>query len=223
MFAAASMAGVLPVIAREFTQRTGVPVRFSFAASSLLARQIEAGARADVFVSADDAWMAYLASRLPLRARQTLALNRLVLVVPKESTARLTLGPGLDLSPILGPRGRLAIADPQAVPAGRYAAAALRKYGAWDGLKSRLAPAQNVRDALLYVARGDAPIGVVYATDARADPRVRVLALFPADSHPPIRYPAAVVTGRPEAAALLVFATGPIGRAAFARAGFGLP
>jgi len=222
VFAAASLTDVLGEIGKEYQAKTGKRVKFSFAASSALARQIEAGARADLFVSADLEWMDYLAERKLIAAdsRRNVAGNRLVLVAPADSTARIEVIDGLDLRGTLGER-RLAIADPDIVPAGRYAKAALEALHGWSGVSDRLARAENVRVALAYVATGEAPLGIVYETDARVEPRVRIVGRFPAESHPEIRYPAALtrVAGG-DAKGLLDFLGSPQARAAFTRHGF---
>jgi molybdate transport system substrate-binding protein len=201
VFAAASLANVLADIDRAFTARTGVRVTSSLAASSLLAKQIEAGAPADVYFSADLQWMDYLQERGLLRAgsRRDLLGNSLVLIAPRSSTLRVSIGPGFPLARLLG-SGRLAIADADSVPAGIYARQALEKLGVWSSVEPRLVRAENVRAALEYVARGDAPLGIVYHTDALVEKRVRIVGVFPADSHPPIVYPVAL-TSRADAAA----------------------
>ncbi len=197
----------------------------SFAASSALARQALAGARAELFVSADAEWMDAVAAKGLLRAgtRADFVSNRLVLVAPLSAPTRaVRLGRGGTLSAVLG-RGRLAMADPAAVPAGKYGQAALERLGDWPAVSTRIARAENVRAALALVERGAAPLGVVYATDARASRRVRVVAVFPAASHPPIRYPLAILQAsrHPDAAGFRAFLLSPRGRAIFARFGFG--
>ncbi len=207
VFAAASLTQVLEELSREFERASGVTVKLSFAASSALARQIESGAKADVFVSADQEWMNYLDERKFIAAatRRNLVGNRLVLIAPADSRIALKIAPGFALAASLGD-GRLATADPDTVPAGRYARAALTALGAWDGVESRLARGENVRTAMMYVARGEAPLGIVYATDAKVDPKVRIVDTFPGNSHPPITYPAAATnTGQPEALEYLEF------------------
>ncbi|KAA2237190.1 molybdate ABC transporter substrate-binding protein [Salinarimonas soli] len=224
VFAAASLKTALEDVARSFTDATGTPVRFSFAASSALARQIEAGAPADVFASADIEWMDYLAGRRLVMAgtRVDLLGNRLVVVAPAASPLHeLALTPDA-LRAALG-TGRIATGEVTAVPAGRYAKAALEHLGLWAEAGPRLAQAENVRAALAFVSRGEAPLGIVYETDARADPGVRVVAAFPPGSHPPIVYPFAVTAGAtaPEAARrFLAFLGGPQARAAFEAQGF---
>lgn len=223
VFAAASLTDVLQQIGADYAA-TGQPLpRFSFAASSALARQIESGARADVFFSADREWMDYLESRGLLRGgtRRDVVANSLVLIAPADSRLQLAVAPGFPLAAALGPRGRLATGDPDFVPVGRYARAALTTLGVWDGIAGRLVRADNVRVALAYVARGEAPLGIVYATDAQADARVRVVAAFPADSYPPIRYPVAATRDAAAGAeAFIAFVSGPVAAARFAAAGF---
>ena len=192
VFAAASLTNVLDELSTDWTRRSGVPVKLSFAASSALARQIEAGSRADVFVSADQEWMDYLAAKSLVKkeSRRDLAANSLVLIAPADSKVRLILRPGVSFDAALG-GGRLATGDPATVPVGRYARSAFESLGVWDQLKDRLVPADNVRGALNFVARGEVSLGVVYATDARAEKAVRIVAIFPAETHAPITYPAA--------------------------------
>lgn len=217
VFAAASLQDALRAI--EPAWRTASPgnpsLRFSFAASSALARQIEQGAPADLFASADEPWMDYLQERglIAPDTRASPLANALVLVVPADSPVRpLALHRGADLSALLGPNGRLATGDPAHVPAGRYARAALEWMGQWGALAPRLARADNVRSALLLVERGEAPLGVVYATDAQASRGVKVVGAFPPASHPPVTYPFALTrraAADPRAGALLAFLAGP--------------
>jgi molybdate transport system substrate-binding protein len=193
VFAAASLADALDQVDRAYAARTGVEVKASFAASSLLAKQIEAGAPADVFLSADRESMDYLEQRGLLKpgSRRDLLGNALVLVAPVASTVQLKIAPGFDLAGALQ-GGRLATGDPDSVPVGRYARAALSQLGVWRQVSARLVRAENVRAALEYVARGEAPLGIVYRTDAQAEERVRLVDTFPADTHPPIIYPVAL-------------------------------
>ncbi|UHQ22507.1 molybdate ABC transporter substrate-binding protein [Lysobacter sp. 5GHs7-4] len=207
VFAAASLKESLDEAAVAYEAQTGQPLRVSYAASSALARQIEQGAPADVFLSADLDWMDYLQQRklVDEASRRNLLGNTLVLVAPASSPAKpLQLKPGVDLRPLLGD-GRLALALTASVPAGKYARAAFESLGVWTQLQPRVAEAENVRAALMLVARGEAPLGVVYASDARAEPKVRVLATFPADSHPAIVYPVARLRAstHPQAAAFV--------------------
>jgi molybdate transport system substrate-binding protein len=196
IFAAASLTDALGEIDKAYTARTGVEVKASFAASSALARQIESGARAEVFFSADEEWMDYLAQRnlLQPRTRHDVIGNRLVMVAPVDSTAKVDIKPNFSIANILGDNGRVATGDPDSVPVGKYAQAALTRLGIWDTIAPRLVRAENVRAALAYVARGEAKLGIVYSTDAQAEKRVRVVGIFPADSHTPIRYPIAATT-----------------------------
>lgn len=196
----------------------------SFAASSALARQVDAGAPADLFLSADEEWMDYVEERgrLAPGTRVSFLANRLVLIAPAGSRVRLSIRRGLPLARALGERGRLAMADPDAVPAGKYGKAALETLGIWSSVAGRIAPAENVRAALALVERGAAPLGIVYATDAMASKKVRVVDSFPVSSHPPITYPLARLkssTNR-EAEAFRRFLLSGTARAIFARHGF---
>ena len=196
----------------------------SFAGSSALARQIEAGAPADLFVSADEQWMDYLANKRLLRpgSRAPLLTNALVLVAPASSRTAITIARGFPLARALG-NGRLAMADPDAVPAGLYGKQALTRLGVWSAVEGRIASAENVRAALALVARGEAPLGIVYATDAMAERGVRVVGRFPEASHAPIVYPVAPLAAsrNPEAEAFRRFLLSPAGKAIFRRFGFG--
>jgi molybdate transport system substrate-binding protein len=222
IFAAASLTNVLQDIGAAYAAAGAATPRFSFAASSVLARQIEAGARADVFFSADQEWMDYLAARGLIRndSRRDILGNRLVLIAPAASTAELHIARGFPLVHALG-KGRLATGDPDYVPAGKYARSALMTLGVWGDVADRLVRADNVRVALAFVARGETPFGIVYATDAAAEPKVRVVDTFPADSHLPITYPVAVTSvARPEAAAFISFTVSEKAAEIFRRAGF---
>jgi len=196
VFAAASLKNALDEANSLFLFENGSGVRVSYGASSALAKQIENGAPADVFISADNDWMDYLAERKLIKpdTREKFLGNKLVLVAPADSKVTLSIGPNFALAQALG-NGRLAIADPAAVPAGKYGKAALEKLGVWSSVTGKLAPAQDVRAALLLVSRGEAPLGIVYQTDAAADKNVKVIATFPESSHPPIVYPLAILTG----------------------------
>jgi molybdate transport system substrate-binding protein len=223
VFAAASLTDSLQKVSDAYTARTGAPVKLSFAASSALARQIEAGARADVFFPADQEWMDYLEERRLIHKASRIDVlgNRLALVAPEDSVIRLKLGPGAPVAAALGSSGRLATGDPDSVPAGKYAKAALTSLNLWPALASRLARAENVRVALSYVARGEAPLGIVYVTDARVEPRVRIVDLFPETSHAPITYPvAATALAQPAAAGYIRFLHSPEAQALFIDAGF---
>ena len=199
-------------------------MRVAYGASSALARQVEAGAPAQLFISADREWMDHVA-RLGLvqGAPSVLLTNELVLVAPKQAVPRLAIAPGFALAAALG-RGRLAVADPRHVPAGKYARAALESLGAWREVEQRLAPAENVRAALALVARGEVPLGIVYRTDAAAEPAVAIVGAFPAGSHPPIEYPLARLKGAGAPAGDLArFLQEGAARAIWARHGFGPP
>jgi molybdate transport system substrate-binding protein len=222
-FAAASLTDVLGEIGPAWTARSGVAVRFSFAGSSALARQIEAGAPAGVFVSADQEWMDYLAQRRLIQpaTRTDIAGNSLVLVAPADRRLQLSIAPGFALARALGRNGRLAMGDPQSVPAGKYAKAALTALGVWDEVANRIIAADNVRTALNFIALGEAPLGIVYATDVRGSDRVRVVGILPAATHEPIIYPAAVtVRGDADAAAFARFLGSAEARTIFRRYGF---
>jgi molybdate transport system substrate-binding protein len=222
VFAAASLTDALQEVGTDFTRRTGLPVRFSFASSAVLARQLEAGAPAGIFISADRDWMDHVQSRglIVRSSRVALLRGRLVLIAPVDSKVQLRIGRGFPLARALG-GGRLAIGDPQAVPAGRYARAALTAYGVWPSVAARLAPAENVRAALLLVARKEAPLGIVYETDAKAEPRVRIVGTFPSGSHPPIVYPMAVTSkASPAAANFARYVQGSAAAVIFRRHGF---
>ena len=222
VFAAASLADALGEINTAFTAQTGVPVKASFAASSVLAKQIEAGAPADVFFSADREWMDYLGQRGLLKpgSRRDVLGNALVLIAPAASPVHLKIAPGFDLAGALH-GGRLATGDPDSVPAGLYARAALTKLGVWERVADRLARAENVRAALEYVARGETPLGIVYRTDALAEKNVRIVDVFPADTHPPITYPLALTAqARPASERFASFVGGDAARQIFLRRGF---
>jgi molybdate transport system substrate-binding protein len=224
VFAAASLKNALDDVTTRYLNQTGKTVTVSYAGSSTLARQIVEGAPADVFFSADEAWMDYLAERNLIRpdSRRTLLGNRIVLVVPKSSPATIAIGPGMALARLLGPDGYLAMANTDAVPAGKYGKAALQSLGVWDSVASKVVQADNVRAALAFVARGEAAAGIVYATDAAAEPGVRVVGPFPDDSHPPIRYPLALIatSTNPYARAFLDFMQSAAARPAYEKQGF---
>ena len=206
VFAAASMKNALDDINAAFTKQTGIKMVASYAASSALMKQIENGAPADVFVSADLEWMDYGVQKKLIKddTRVNLLGNRLVLIAPKDSKiGDVTIGPGFDLAKLAGD-GRIATGDVRAVPVGKYAKAALEKLGAWAAVEPKLAMTENVRAALALVARGEAPLGIVYATDAKVEPNVKIVGAFPEDSHPPIVYPVALTTtAKPDAAQYL--------------------
>lgn len=206
VFAAASLQTSLTRIAAEWKVATGQTVTLSFAASSQLARQIEQGAPADIFISADMDWMDWAQNRKLVQAgsRRNLLGNALVLIEPSDARSNLTLAPGFPLLSALGD-SRLAMGMPQTVPAGRYGQLALQSLGVWDQVAPRIAGSENVRAALALVARGEARYGIVYLSDARSDARVRVVGRFPPESHPAIVYPGALTatSTRPEARAFL--------------------
>jgi molybdate transport system substrate-binding protein len=221
VFAAASLKTALDDAAAVYAgERRAPPARISYAASSALARQIEQGAPADLFLSADAGWMDYLAAKGLIRpgTRRDLFTNHLALVAPRDSGVKLQIKPGFPLAAALG-SSRLAMAGPD-VPAGRYGQAALAALGVWDSVKDKTARGENVRAALQFVARGEAPLGVVYDTDALSDPAVRIVGLFPDSSHPPIVYPGATVSANPAAGAFLTWLHGPRGAAVFRKYGF---
>ncbi|RXR02008.1 molybdate ABC transporter substrate-binding protein [Pseudoxanthomonas composti] len=222
VFAAASLKESMDAAATQYEQRTGTPVRVSYAASSALARQIEQGAPADVFFSADLEWMDYLAQRgrVDTASRHNLLGNTLVVVAPKSSKTSVDLRKAGSLKTALG-SGRLAMGQVSSVPAGKYGKAALESLQLWDGVSTQLAESDSVRAALLLVSRGEAPLGIVYGSDAKADPKVRVVATFPADSHPPIVYPVAALKGaQPGAEAFVRWLISPAARPIFIQRGF---
>lgn len=221
-FAAASLSNALPEIAAAYKQQTGNTVKFSFAASSILARQIEASPGADLFMSADSDWMDYLDSRglVNHATRKTLLSTHLVLIAPTASAVSLKIAPYFDLKGALK-GGRLAVADPDSVPAGKYGKSALTSLGVWNTVVDHLAQAENVRVALAYVARGETPLGIVYTTDALAEPKVKIVDTFPDRTHAPIVYPAALTKdAKPGAREFLDYLSGPQARAIFVKYGF---
>jgi molybdate transport system substrate-binding protein len=223
VFAAASMKNALDDINAAFTRKTGVKIVASYAASSALMKQIEAGAPADIFASADLDWMNYGSQKKVIKddTRVNLLGNRLVLIAPKNSKlGNVTIAQGFDLAKLAGD-GRIATGDVKSVPAGKYAKAALEKLGAWTAAESKFAMAENVRAALTLVSRGEAPLGIVYETDAKVEPGVKIIGAFPADSHEPITYPvAATITAKPEATAYLAFLQRPASKDIFEKYGF---
>jgi molybdate transport system substrate-binding protein len=224
VFAAASLTDSLTAVADAYKSRTGLAVRLSFGASSTLARQIDQGAQADIFFSADTDWMDYLqkSGHIAEGSRKDLLGNRLVLIAASDARPAPAIAPGFNLAGALG-NGRLALADPASVPAGKYAREALTALGVWDSVASRIAPAENVRVALEYVARGNAPYGIVYATDAKLTPGMRVAGTFPETSHTPIIYPVALTKqASPGAKEFLAFLMSAQARAIFQKAGFTL-
>ncbi len=223
VFAAASMKNALDEVDAVFTAKAGTKVVASYAASSALMKQIEQGAPADVFLSADVDWMDYGSKKKLTKddSRFNLLGNRLVLIASKDSKIQnVTIGPGFDLAGLAG-SGRIAVGDVRAVPAGLYAKAALEKLGAWTAVEPKLAMAENVRAALVLVARGEAPLGIVYETDAKIEHGVKIVGVFPDDSHPPIIYPVALtITAKPDAATYLAFLRTQTAKSIFERYGF---
>ncbi|SCY68139.1 molybdate transport system substrate-binding protein [Microvirga guangxiensis] len=225
VFAAASLKNALDDAAAAWKRETGKGAVISYAASNALAKQIEAGAPADIFFSADLDWMDYAASRnlIEPETRVNLLGNSLVLIASKDSNVQVSVQAGSDLAAALGD-GRLAMGQVEAVPAGKYGKAALEKIGVWDGVKDRIAQADNVRAALLLVSRGEAPLGIVYKTDALSDPNVRIVAAFPEGTHAPIVYPVAAVRAAPaiddNAVSFLAFLRSDRAKSFFEKQGF---
>lgn len=223
VFAAASLKTALDAIGTKWSAASGNRVTFSYAASGPLAKQIENGAPADIFVSADLKWMDYLADKTLIQpaSRRTLLGNTLVLIAPAGTTSDIRIAKGFKLGEAIGD-GKLATGDPKSVPAGTYARAALTSLGVWDTVAPKIAGADSVRAALAFVARGEAPYGIVYRTDANSEPKVKVLDTFPADSHPPIVYPVALTatSKTPAAADFLAFLGGPEAAKVFEAEGF---
>lgn len=224
VFAAASLTDAMKDISQQWAHAGHQALRMSFGSSSTLARQIEQGAPANLFASADEKWMDYLAGKDLIAAgtRKDLLGNELVLVVPANRPRHVTIDAGFDLSGLLGSDGRLAVGDPAHVPVGIYAEQALKKLGMWDSVGPRLARTDDVRSGLLLVERGEAPAGIVYATDASVSKNVMVAGTFPDSSHDPISYPFAVTKAgdTKEARDLLAFLASPQARAVFAKRGF---
>jgi molybdate transport system substrate-binding protein len=223
VFAAASMKNALDDVDASFAKQTGIAVVASYDASSALMRQIEQGAPADVFISADLKWMDYGSERKLIddKTRVNLLGNTLVLIAGRDSKlGNVSIDPGLDLAGLAG-EGRIATGDVRAVPVGIYAKNALQKLGLWDAVEPKLAMVGNVRAALVLVARGEAPLGIVYASDAKVEPAVKIVGAFPDDSHEPIVYPvAATPTAKPAAALYLSFLRSAAARTIFERYGF---
>jgi molybdate transport system substrate-binding protein len=223
VFAAASMKNALDDVNKIFSDRGGAKVTASYAASSALAKQLEQGAPADVFISADTDWMDYAAQHKLVRndSRIDLLGNVLVLVAPKDAKIdSVTVGKDLDLARLAGD-GRIVTGDVRAVPVGKYAKQALEKLGLWSGVERKLAMTENVRAALALVARGEAALGIVYSTDAAVEPSVKIVGTFPADSHAPIVYPVALTAGaKPGGAAYLDVLRSRDAKTIFERYGF---
>jgi molybdate transport system substrate-binding protein len=223
VFGAASLKNALDDADAQYQREAGHKVVVSYGASSALAKQIEGGAPADIFISADLDWMDYVAQHKLIKpdTRFNLLGNKLVLIAPADSTVNLTIGPNFPLAQALG-NNRLAMADPAAVPAGKYGKAALEALGVWSSVAAKIAPAQDVRATLLLVSRGEAPLGIVYQTDAAADKGVKIVGAFPEQTHPPIIYPIAVTSAstNPGAAAYIGFLKSPAAKPAFEKQGF---
>jgi molybdate transport system substrate-binding protein len=223
VFAAASMKNALDQANAAYTAKTGVKVVSSYAASSALAKQLEQGAPADAFISADTDWMDYSAGKKTISesTRVNLLGNKIVLIAPKDSKlADVKIGQGFDLAKLAGD-GKIATGDVKAVPVGKYAKAALEKLGSWQAAEPKFAMAESVRAALALVSRGEAALGIVYETDAKVDPGVKIIGAFPADSHPAIIYPvAATATAKPDAAPYLAFLRSGAAKSIFEKYGF---
>jgi molybdate transport system substrate-binding protein len=223
VFAAASLKNALDDIVGQWQRETGKKVAVSYAASNNLIRQIEQGAPADIFMSADLDWMDYGQQKNLIKpeTRTSLLSNKIVLVAPKDSTLSIKVEHGFDLAGALK-GGRLSMGNVDAVPAGKYGKAALEKLGAWDGVKNSIAQAESVRAALLLVSRGETPLGIVYKTDAASEPAVKIVGTFPEDSHPPIVYPVALTkdSNNATAADFLKYIRSPAAKPAFEKQGF---
>ena len=225
VFAAASLQTALDELAAPIERAAGARIKVSYAASSALARQLDSGAPAEIFISADLDWMDYLADRnlIQPESRSNLLGNRLVLIGAKGTHPALRIDRNFPLAAALG-RSRLALANPDVVPAGKYARAALASLGVWDSVSSRIAAAENVRAAMALVSRGEAPLGIVYRTDAQVDAGVVVIDTFPESTHPPITYPVALLPqASAEAGRVLAFLKTPAALAVFQRHGFTSP
>jgi len=223
IFAAASMKNALDEANAAYTAKTGIKVVASYAASSALAKQLEQGAPADVFISADTDWMDYSIKKKAISepSRVNLLGNKIVLIAPKESKlSHVTIGQGFDLAKLAGD-GKIATGDVRAVPVGKYAKAALEKLGAWQAAEPKFAMAESVRAALALVSRGEAALGIVYETDAKVDSGVKIIGSFPADSHPAIIYPiAATASAKADATGYLAFLRSAAAKTIFERYGF---
>lgn len=223
VFAAASLKNALDAVNAQWQKETGKKVTISYAASSALAKQIEQGAPAQMFISADLDWMDYVAKKNLIKpeTRSNLLGNRIVLIAPKDKAQPIEIKAGFDLAKVVG-EGRLAMANVDSVPAGKYGKAALEKLGAWAGVSGKVAQAENVRAALLLVSRGEAPAGIVYQTDAAADPNVTIIGTFPENTHAPIIYPIALTAGanHPDAAAFLAYVKSGKAKPLFEAQGF---
>ena len=226
IFAAASLKTALDEIAGQMEKETGRKPTISYGPSSGLAKQIENGAPADVFIPADLDWMDYLAGRKLIKpdTRGNLLGNRIVLVAPKDSKAAVTIGSNFPLAQALGADGKLSMANTDAVPAGKYGKAALEALGVWPSVSTRVAQAADVRAALTMVSRGEAPLGIVYQTDAAADPNVKIVGMFPENTHPAIIYPIAVTANstHPDALNFVRYLASPAARPLWEKQGFSL-
>ena len=224
ILAAASLKNALDDASADWTKQTGKTTKISYAASSALAKQIEGGIPADIFISADVPWMDYVAERKLIKppSRSDFLGNQIVLIAGKDSKIDLKIDKGFNLKGALGNDGRLSMGNVDAVPAGKYGKAALESLGVWPSVSNRVAQAENVRMALTLVSRGEAPLGIVYKTDAASDPAVRIVGAFPADSHPAIIYPMALLTTstNPDAQAFIDFLKTPAARPYFEKQGF---
>ena len=222
VFAAASLKNALDAINAQWQKETGKSAKISYAASSALAKQMEQGAPAQMFISADLDWMDYVEKKNLIKpgSRSNLLGNRIVLIAPKDKAQPIDIKPGFDLAKILGD-GRLSMANVDSVPAGKYGKAALEKLGVWASVSNKLAQAENVRAALLLVSRGEAPAGIVYQTDAASDSSVKIIGTFPEDTHPPIIYPIALTANAsPDAAAFLAYIRSDKAKPLFEAQGF---
>jgi molybdate transport system substrate-binding protein len=224
VFAAASLTDAMKDVSSQWVSAGHPAPRMSFSASSTLARQIEQSAPVNVFASADEKWMNFLADKnlIAPDTRKNLLTNDLVLIAPADKHLQVTIKPGVNLLALLGPTGRIATGDPAHVPVGLYAQQSLTKLGIWSQIEPRLARTDDVRAALLLVERGEAPLGIVYSTDAKASKGVAVVGVFPADTHEPITYPFAIIKSgdTPDARAFLKFLSGPQATATFVARGF---
>jgi molybdate transport system substrate-binding protein len=221
VFAAASLKNALDDISAKWKEGNSSAIAASYASSSTLAKQIEQGAPADVFISADQQWMDYVDKKSLVEKPHELLGNRLVLIAAKDNPLTLKIEPGVKLAELLA-GGKLAVGDPSNVPAGIYAKEALTKLKIWESVEPKLAPAADVRAALILVSRGEAPLGIVYETDAKVDPKVRIVDTFPDDSHKPILYPVAVVktSKNPDAAKFVTYLSSPAAKEIFVKYGF---
>jgi len=223
IFAAASLKNALDAINEQWQKEMGKKATISYASSPALAKQIEQGAPAQIFIFADVDWMDYLAQKNLIKpeTRSNLLGNRIVLIAPKDKAQSIEVKPGFDLAKVLG-EGRLSMANVHTVPAGKYGKAALEKLGVWTSVSSKLAQAENVRAALLFVSRGEAPAGIVYQTDAASDSNVKIIGMFPEDTHPPIIYPIALTANatHPDAAAFLAYVRSDKAKPLFEAQGF---